>query len=199
MHERDCQNRDENGAKQSGRKRPGGYIIGAVLVLLFLAAAIWIDAQRPDSRHRDLSDDVPWKHAGLVVSEVDVAWRSTAGNERMQKRTRLYPEARIRLAAAPGAGRLDVIFVDSLGTQIGDTHYLRYRDGKFLAKEDLTVRTEGDTAICWLETGFPSDDMFTLHRMNHNEPLWRVIISHRVDGTEGCVRLGQRSISAEVK
>lgn len=199
MHEQKSQNEPNREAAKGVRRRIGSLLGYGLTAILVVGCVIWGYNRMPNGQHRDLSTALPWENNGLVLSEIEASWCNTAGNERMSKRTHLYPRVRLRLGAAPGKGRLDVIFVDSLGTQIGDTHYLRYENGQFRKEDDLIVKAEGDTATCWLETGFPSDDMFTLHRMNQDEALWRVIVYHRTDGTSGSVRLGQCSIPAEVK
>ncbi len=198
MQEQNNQNNAESNTKKPRRSILGS-IMGCSLIALALGCGIWGYSQLPDSIGRDLSSPLPWSHGELVISSLDAGWHSTEGNSRMEKRTRLYPKATIKLKSAPGKGRLDVVFLDSLGTQIGDTQYLRYDNGQFAPKNDLTAKAEGDTASCWIETGFLSDDMFTLHRMNLNEALWRVVIYHRDTTNNTIVRLGQISIPAEVK
>lgn len=173
-------------------------VLGYGLILLAAIGVLVFYIRMPMHVDRDLSDKLPWVNEGLVIDEVEASWKSSQGNELLSKRTVLYPEASIRLSAAPGKGRIDVIFLDSMGTQIGDTHYLRYENGQFEESKDRVSESGGNTATVWLETGFESMDLFTLHRANSEENLWRVVCIHRPDGSPG-IRLGQRSIKAEVK
>lgn len=198
MQEQNSQTEQKNNRTTPQKKGVRGIIIGTILAGVALGGIFWGYSQLPDGCHRDLSLDLPWENAGLIISEADASWRCTQGNVRMEKRTRLYPHVTFKLKAASGKGRIDVVFLDPLGTQIGDTHYLRYENGSFQEKDDLTVKAGGDTVSCWLETGFPSDDMFKLHQINQQEPLWRVVVYHRIEGTPGSVRLGQISIPAKI-
>lgn len=173
--------------------------MGYGLILVAIAGIILFYIKMPMHVDRDLSDKLPWANEGLVIDEVEAVWKSSRGNEILAKRTYAYPEASIRLGAAPGKGRIDVIFLDSLGTQIGDTHYLRYENGQFENSQDRVSKSEGNTATVWLETGFESADLFTLHRADRQENLWRVVCIHRPEGASVGTRLGQRSIKAEIK
>lgn len=174
-------------------------VLGYGLLLVAIIGVILFYIRMPMHVDRDLSDKLPWTNGDLIVEEVEAEWKSSQGNELLAKRTYLYPEARIRLGAAPGKGRIDVIFLDSLGTQIGDTHYLLYENGQFEKSQDRVSSSGGNTATVWLETGFESKDLFTLHRANREENLWRVVCIHRPEGANIGIRLGQRSIKAEVK
>lgn len=174
-------------------------IMGYGLILVAIAGIILFYIKMPMHVDRDLSNKLPWSHAGMVITEVEAVWKSSQGNEFLAKRTYAYPEARIQLGAARGKGRIDVIFLDPLGTQIGDTHYLRYENGQFENSQDRVSKSEGNTATVWLETGFSSADLFTLHRANREENLWRVVCIHRPEGAPSGIRLGQRSIKAEIK
>lgn len=173
-------------------------VLGYGLILLAAIGVIVFYIRMPMHVDRDLSDKLPWTNEGLIIEEVHASWKSSQGNELLSKRTVLYPEASIRISAAQGKGRIDVMFLDSMGTQIGDTHYLRYENGQFEESQDRVSKSGGNTATVWLETGFESMDLFTLHRANREENLWRVVCIHRPDGSPG-IRLGQRSIKAEVK
>lgn len=173
-------------------------VLGYGLILLAAIGILMFYTWMPMHVDRDLSDKLPWTNEGLVIEEVEASWKSSQGNELLTKRTALYPEASIRLSAAPGKGRIDVMFLDSMGTQIGDTHYLRYENGQFEESQDRVSKSGGNTATVWLETGFESMDLFTLHRANREENLWRVVCIHRPEGSSGS-RLGQCSIKAEVK
>lgn len=174
-------------------------IMGYGLILVAIAGIILFYIKMPMHVDRDLSNKLPWSNAGLIIEEVEAAWKSSRGNAFLSKRAYAYPEARIRIGAAPGKGRIDVIFLDSSGTQIGDTHYLRYENGQFEKGQDRVSQSEGNTATVWLETGFESADLFTLHRANRQENLWRVVCIHRPEGATAGIRLGQRSIKAEIK
>ncbi len=148
--------------------------------------------------NRDLSDKLPWQQGELLVEQVDVSWKNAQGNKLLEKRTHLYPEARVVLGNAPGKGRIDVIFLNPEGTQVGDTHFLRYENGQFEKRDDRTSRADGKSATVWQETGYESADIFALHHVNMEENLWRVVLIHRSENAPGGIRLGQRSIKAEV-
>lgn len=148
--------------------------------------------------NRDLSDKLPWQQGELLVEQVDTSWKNAQGNKLLEQRTRLYPEARVVLGHAPGKGRIDVIFLNPEGTQVGDTHFLRYENGQFEKRDDRTSRAEGNSATVWLETGYESADIFELHRVNLEENLWRAVLIHRTETAPSGIRLGQRSIKAEV-
>lgn len=147
---------------------------------------------------RDLSDKLPWVMDELTVEEVETHWKSSEGIEMLSQRIHLYPEARIVLGQASGKGRIDVIFLNPEGTQVGDTHYLRYENGQFEKKKDRTSQADGNTARVWLETGYQSGDHFALHRVNTEENLWRVVLVHRTESNPKGIRIGQQSIKAEI-
>lgn len=174
-------------------------VLGYGLILLAAIGILVFYTWMPMHVDRDLSDKLPWTNEGLVIEEVEASWKSSQGNAHLSKRTALYPEADIRINAAPGKGRIDVIFLDPMGTQIGDTHYLRYENGQFEKNQNRVCQSEGNTATVWLETGFESMDLFTLHLANREENLWRVVCIHRPEGASEGIRLGQRSIKAEIK
>ena len=173
-------------------------VLGCSLILAAVVGILWFYIEKPMHVNRDLSDTRPWSDGSLVVDEVAAAWKDAGNHPIMSKRTRLYPEVSLRLSAAPGKGRIDVIFLNPDGTQIGDTHNLRYADGQFETRRDRVSVTEGNKATVWLETGYLSLDHFALHRINMEENLWRVVLIHRPEGTNQTVRLGQVSLKAEI-
>lgn len=173
-------------------------IMGILLVLGALVYGCYAYTLLPGGEHRDLSNDFPLENGGLSIREVKACWKSSAGNDAMRSRTALYPEVTIELEAAPGKGRIDVLILDHLGTQKGDTHYLRYSNGQFDKKQDRVSQVEGKMAKVWLETGFDNANMLEVHRINQKESLWRVVLIHRPDGAAEPIRLGQVSIPAEL-
>lgn len=192
-------NQQKQQSEKTGKKRFTVWgILGGGLVLFAFVFIIWFYSWMPMHIERDLSDKLPWVQDGLAVKEVKAGWKSAAGNAFLAQRTHLYPEAKIVLEQAAGKGRIDVIFLNPEGTQVGDTHFLSYENGQFEKKNDRTAQTDGTAATVWLETGYDSADLFTLHRMNQVENLWRVVLIHRAEKSPNGVRLGQRSIKAEV-
>ena len=173
--------------------------LGCGLILAALVGILWFYLEMPMNINRDLSDKQPWSNEQLVIDNVSAAWKDAGNNPTLSKRTRLYPEVSLSLVSAPGKGRIDVIFLNPDGTQVGDTHNLRYADGKFEKRQDRISVTEGNNATVWLETGFLSLDHFALHRVNLEENLWRVVLIHRPEETNKATRLGQVSIKAEIE
>lgn len=172
--------------------------LGGGLILATLAGILWFYIEMPMHVNRDLSDDLPWKHQDLVIDNATAAWKDATGNPILAKRTRLYPEVSFNLVSAPGKGRIDVIFLNPDGTQVGDTHNLRYADGQFEKRQDRISETSGNKATVWLETGYTSTDFFDLHRANQEENLWRAVFYYRPDGNNKAIRLGQLSVKAEL-
>lgn len=172
-------------------------ILGCGLIAAALIGIVWFYFWMPMNVNRDLGNELPWQQGDLVIEKVDAQWKYAQGNTRLAQRTHLYPEVRIQLGQAKGKGRIDAIFLNPDGTQVGDTHFLRYEDGQFEEKNDKISRSEGNSITIWLETGYTSEDLFALHRINEDENLWRIVLIHRSESNPQGVRLGQRSIPAE--
>lgn len=191
---------------QAEQKKAAGWIkrftvwgvLGCSLISAALVGVLWFYIEMPMHVNRDLSDARPWSDGELEIVEVEATWKDAGNHPILSKRTRLYPEVSLRLAAAPGKGRIDVIFLNPDGTQVGDPHNLHYTNGQFEKRQDRISVTEGNKATVWLETGYLSLDHFELHRINMEENLWRVVLIHRPEGANQTTRLGQVSIKAEI-
>ena len=172
--------------------------LGCCLILSTLVGVLLFYIKMPVHVNRDLSDKLPWCSGGIVIDKLKVSWKDASHHPTLSKRTRLYPEATLRLASAPGKGRIDVVFLNPDGTQVGDTHNLRYSDGQFEKRKDRISVAEGNEATVWLETGYSSSDLFAVQSLDRKENLWRVVLIHRAENTNEAVRLGQVSIKAEI-
>ena len=171
---------------------------GAGFVVLLLAAAfvVWFAFNVPGHPWRQNDAKLPWHGEGVIVEEAQVQWNSTKGDERLELRALLYPTVHIKLGSCTGSGYLHAIFRDPAGHQVGNICRVPYRDGQFIETNELTVQAAGKEATCYIETGIQDKDSYILHKMNVDEPLWRVEIRNEPNGKYEQEVLGHKSIPA---
>ena len=175
---------------------------GAGFVVLMLAAVfvVWFAFNVPGHPWRQNDTKLPWHGEGVIVEEAQAQWNSTKGDERLELRALLYPVLKIKLGSCTGSGYLHAVFKDSSGRQIGGICRLPYKDGQFIDTEELTIQASGKEATCYIETGFTQSEEryspYVLHKMNVDEPLWRVEVRNEPEGRHESEVLGHKSIPA---
>lgn len=171
-------------------------MFGCIMVVA-LSVVLHTYRHIPVAEWREISSGFPRVGAeGVVLQDVQTAWNSSKGNARLELRTVYYPSATLTLGGEKGSGMLLVNFVDSKNRQRGDTLSLAYKDGKFIARKDVDIQAENETATVLIETGFGDRDSYLLHCLNEEEPLWRVYVRQRPQGSGETYLLGYRSIAA---
>ena len=172
---------------------------GAGFVVLLLAASfvVWFALNVPGHPWRQNDTGLPWRGEGVIVEEAQAQWNTTAGDERLELRALLYPTLHLKLGNCTGTGYLHAVFKDPAGHQVGNTCRIPYRDGQFIKTTDLTIQVSGKEATCYIETGIQDKDSYILHKMNMDEPLWRVDISNKPDAKDELEVLGHKSIPAK--
>ena len=172
---------------------------GAGFVVLLLAAAfvVWFACNVPGHPWRQNDAKLPWHGEGVIVEEAQAQWNSTKGDERLELRALLYPTLHLKLGNCTGTGYLHIVFRNPANHQVGNVCRLPYRDGQFIENNELTVQASGKEATCYIETGIQDKDAYILHKMNMDEPLWRVDISNEPDGKTELEVLGHKSIPAK--
>ncbi len=167
--------------------------------LLLVAAILWLVpyASLPTASWRDFHHGLPWKSPTLRVNKVDACWKSSAGHKRMELRAAYYPTVAIELGVSQGSGLLNVRFTTGTGVQLGDTINLHYKDGAFMQREEVNIRTEGNKAELFVEAGYERTTDFHLHVLDEASPLWRVNLFNRAEGESEMQLLGSVTIPAK--
>ena len=171
-------------------------IWGGIALLLLAVGIICFYCQfnnLPRSEWRDASTPLSWKIEGVCIEEAEAFWKSSVGDSRMELRSFNFPVCRLKLGESSGKGQLVVHFRNGEGVQMGDRLYLPYTDGKFIPRENNSIKVNEHEAFIRLEDGFLTRDEYTLHQMDQNAPLWRVMVECRPEGGN-MVEIGQLSI-----
>ena len=171
-------------------------IWGILSLILLVAAGIYFWSlvhKAPHAEWRNVFQPLPWKQAGVVISEAEASWKSSKGDERMELRAFCYPSARIKFAAAEGEGIVSIRFIDNSGAQIGDRVNIPYKDGKLTARNTHSLQITENELTVRLEGGYKNFDLYALHQVNMKEPYWRVDVECTPQGQERC-HLGHISI-----
>ncbi len=171
-------------------------LFGCIMVVA-LGVVLYSYRHIPVAEWREYSSGFPRAGAeGVVLQDVQATWNSAKGNARMELRTAYYPSATLTLSGTKGSGMLLVHFADSKNRQRGDTLSLAYKDGKFVPRKDVDIQAENETATVLIETGFGDEASYLLHCLNEEEPLWRVYVRQRPQGSGETYLLGYRTITA---
>ena len=130
---------------------------GGLALLIFLVGAIcfWSTLNKaPQAEWRNAYTRLPWKAAGVCISEAEACWKSSQGDARMELRAYCYPSCRLVLSEASGTGYLSVRMYDSNGTQMGDRVRLNYNNGQFHPTQGNSLQVTEAEARIRLEDGF---------------------------------------------
>lgn len=172
------------------------FLMAGVGVLLMGAGAVLYGYRDlPTSSWRESHTDFPIPAVALHISQIDAEWKNAKGNVRMELRTAYYPEATINLSGGRGTGRLFVRFLNAKGTHEGDIISIPYREGRFVTYKDVTFEADGATATVRLEKGYAEKSEYLLHRLNEEEPLWRVQIWQQPADSSTTYYLGYTTIT----
>lgn len=171
--------------------------LSGILLLAGVAAALLPYRHLQLAEWRETATDFPVRcSTGTVLEKVEAAWQSSRGNERMELRAAYYPTATITIEAAQGAGQFMLRFVDSRGEFRGEIYTAPYQNGSFCPARDITLSDDARQATVRLEEGFDTKDAYLLHSLSESEPLWRIYVWHRAEGTEENALVGFRTIQA---
>ena len=176
---------------------------GFAVLVLAVAFVVWFACNVPGHPWRQNDTKLPWRGNGVTVEEAQAKWNLAAGGgeERLENRALLYPTMHIKLGNFTGSGYLHVVFRDQAGNKVGDTCRLPYKDGQFIDTAELTIKASGKEADCYIETGFTRSEgrysPYVLHKMNVDEPLWRVEVLNEPEGRYESEMLGHKSIPAD--
>ena len=184
--------------QEPGKEKKTGLkdrIWGGIALLLLAVGVICFYCQfnkLPRAEWRDASTPLAWEVDGLCIEEAEAFWKSSAGDARMELRSYNFPVCRLKLGDSPGKGQVVVRFMNGEGIQMGDRVYIPYADGKFIPRENNSMKVTEQEAHVRLEDGFLSRDEYTLHQMDQNAPLWRVMVECRPEGGN-LIEIGQLS------
>ncbi len=172
--------------------------LGIFATAMLAAAITWLWPYRtlPTATGREANSTLPWKTDSIRVEKVTGHWNSATGNERMMLRSAYYPVAEIELGESEGSGMLYIIFTDNRGRQAGDTITLYYNKGTFVPRTESNISIEGNKARVYVETGYDGDSDFELHRIDESDPLWRINLRYRPEGTSDVLPMGYVTIPA---
>jgi hypothetical protein len=168
---------------------------GAALLILVAGVILFCYSfnKIPHAEWRNEYKPLSWKAAGVCIEEAEAYWKSSAGDSRMELRAFCFPVCRIVLNEAEGSGSVTIRFLNGQGVQMGDRVYIQYKDGKFIPRENNSMKITENEATVRLEDGFLSRDEYTLHQFDEHAPLWRVQVDCRPDNSD-FYRLGHLSI-----
>ncbi len=173
--------------------------IFAAILLCGAAVGVYLYKNIPTSDWRMSGLALPWKSADVEIREADAFWRNSKGHARMELRAAYYPVLQLQLGDCGGSGHLIIRFADASGVQKGETISLAYNQGQFRPTQDTNVKAEAKTAEVFIETGFASDDMYTVHKLTETSPLWRVAVWSRPTGSYNEQFIGYTCIAPEEK
>ena len=152
----------------------------AAFILAAAGISFWATIGKlPYAEWRNAFKPLSWKAAGVCIDEAEAYWKSSAGDARMELRAYCYPVCRLELDEAEGSGMVTVRFQNGQGVQMGDRINIHYKDGKFLPRENNSMKVTETEATVRLEDGFLSQDEYTLHQFDQDAPLWRVYVECR--------------------
>lgn len=170
---------------------------GFVVLLIVLAFVVWFACNVPGHPWRQNDVSLPWRGEGVEVTEAKAQWNSSKGDERMELRALLYPTLHATLGNCSGSGYLHVVFKNPSGHQVGDVCRVPYKDGQFIETYQGNIQAAGKEATFLIETGIKDRDTYLLHKLNMDEPLWRVDVYNAPEGKDEIEELGHVSIPAE--
>lgn len=195
MREQETQKKANGELKMSlSQKIWGG--IGCLSLMAALGAGLYVYNALPVDNWREGGIAFPWKGENVSIDSMQACWKSSVGDARMELRSHCYPEITLQLGEGSGKGHLVLEVLNSRGNQQGDTVYLPYNAGTFESRESNNIKTEGKNATVRIETGYATGDDYLLHQLNTEEPLWRVEISYRNEGSAELHHMGFTCIPA---